>query len=384
MKKIFSLLIGLLCTFAIFAQAPNNLSYQATVRKSDGSLLTLAKVNFKFSILQTSSSGPIVYEETQSATSNKDGLVTLKIGAGNPTTGNFSTIDWSTGLYFVRTRIDITGGTNFILFSVGQLSSVPYAFFANEAGSIDYAKVKNAPNLDSLQDKLDSLLTRIKLLEQQKGASGLSVTDIDGNIYPLTVFGSQVWMAENLRVSRFNDGTPLIEVKDISWNSRTTPIYCWPQNDSLTYASLHAGMIYNGFTATASKNICPTGFRVPTVADYDLLIGNIVATINTGTLSEKKQEAERRLLADNPALVWIYGPSGASSTKLNFNLLPVPGRSDDLGVVTFPIQNKATLLTQTVFITDVALKFYGISPNTDPSGTSLFTKFGGSIRCIKQ
>jgi hypothetical protein len=156
MKKNILQFLLLLISAAVFAQAPDNISFQAVIRKADGSVVSLTKVSFKFSIHINSSTGAVVYEETQSIQTNRDGLATLRIGAGTSLIGNFTAIDWSTGLYFVRTKVDVAGGTNFLLFSVSQLSSVPYAFFATEAGSIEYANIKNAPNVDSLKNSIDS------------------------------------------------------------------------------------------------------------------------------------------------------------------------------------------------------------------------------------
>jgi hypothetical protein len=165
MKIYIILFIHLFFVSVAFTQAPNNISYQGVVRKIDGSLLVVSKVAFKFRIHQNTNSGTVVYEETQTVSTNKDGLATLKIGAGTPTLGTFSAIDWSTGLYFVRTFIDINGGSNFVLFSVSQFSSVPYALFATKAGSVDYANVENAPNLDSLVALVDSTQKRQIALE---------------------------------------------------------------------------------------------------------------------------------------------------------------------------------------------------------------------------
>ena len=89
----------------------------------------------KVSILQGSVSGTAVYTETQTATSNANGLVTLQIGGGTVVSGTFSTIDWSSGSYFIKSEIDPTGGTSYLVAGTTQLLSVAYALYANSAGS---------------------------------------------------------------------------------------------------------------------------------------------------------------------------------------------------------------------------------------------------------
>jgi hypothetical protein len=167
MKNIFSLMIGLLCSCVLFAQIPRNISYQTAVRASNGNLVTLVPVAFKFTIHQGTNAGAIVYEETQTVTTNKDGLATLKVGEGLALTGNFSSIDWSTGLYFLRTKVDVKGGANFLLLTVSQFSSVPYVFYAEKTKSVDYSGLKNLPDVDSLQNILADMQSENAALERK-------------------------------------------------------------------------------------------------------------------------------------------------------------------------------------------------------------------------
>ncbi|MGE5419742.1 MAG: fibrobacter succinogenes major paralogous domain-containing protein [Chloroflexota bacterium] len=91
------------------------------------------------------------------------------------------------------------------------------------------------------------------------------VTDIDGNHYGSVIIGNQLWMKENLKTKRFNDGTAIPFVTDnIAWSS-LTPKRTWLNNDS-SYAAQY-GIIYNGFVATSGK-VCPTGWHVPTEEEW--------------------------------------------------------------------------------------------------------------------
>ena len=130
MKKIYSILAGLLLTASVFAQAPQKMSYQAVIRNSSSTLVTSTPVGMKISILQGSSTGTAVYVETQTPSTNANGLVSLEIGTGAVITGTFSAINWATGPYFIKTETDPTGGTVYNITGTNELMSVPYALFS--------------------------------------------------------------------------------------------------------------------------------------------------------------------------------------------------------------------------------------------------------------
>lgn len=98
-----------------------------------------------------------------------------------------------------------------------------------------------------------------------------TATDIDGNVYKLVTIGTQVWMAENLKTTRFNDGTPIpLVTGNAEWSRLTTPGYSWFQNDSLGYGITY-GAKYN-WHAVNTGRLCPAGWRVATDADWTTLI----------------------------------------------------------------------------------------------------------------
>lgn len=133
MKKI-TLIALLFCSFTIvFAQAPQKMSYQSVIRKADGSLVVNTSVRIKISILQGSATGTAAYVETQTTTTNANGLATLAIGGGTPVTGTFAGINWASGTYFIKTETDPTGGTNYTISGTSQLLSVPYALYAGSS-----------------------------------------------------------------------------------------------------------------------------------------------------------------------------------------------------------------------------------------------------------
>ena len=133
MRKLFTLLAALILSLSIWAQSPQKMSYQAIIRDTDNALVTSNSIGMRISILQGTTP---VYVETQTSTTNINGLVTLEIGGGAVVLGEFSIIDWSAGPYFIKTETDPTGGTDYTITGTSQLLSVPYALHATTAEDI--------------------------------------------------------------------------------------------------------------------------------------------------------------------------------------------------------------------------------------------------------
>ena len=99
------------------------------------------------------------------------------------------------------------------------------------------------------------------------------IKDSDGNIYTSVQIGTQVWMKENLKTTKFNDGTAIPNVTDdTSWGALTTPAYCWYNNDAATYKATY-GALYNWYAVASNggKNVCPTGWHVPSDVEWTTL-----------------------------------------------------------------------------------------------------------------
>ena len=153
MKRIITIGVAILVTASVFlpqqasAQAPEKMSYQAVVRDGSNNLVTSTAVGMQISILQGSSTGTAVYVETQTPTSNANGLVSLEMGAGTVLSGDFTTIDWSAGSYFIKTETDPTGGTNYTITGTSELLSVPYALHAKTAETITGGITETDPSV---------------------------------------------------------------------------------------------------------------------------------------------------------------------------------------------------------------------------------------------
>jgi uncharacterized protein (TIGR02145 family) len=96
------------------------------------------------------------------------------------------------------------------------------------------------------------------------------VTDTDGNVYQTVRIGSQIWMAENLKTTKYNDGNAIPFVMDnTAWSNLITPGYCWYNNDSVTNRNTY-GALYNWYTVNTGK-LAPSGWHVPTDSEWTVL-----------------------------------------------------------------------------------------------------------------
>ena len=133
MKNLFTVLVMLLFSTVLLAFVPpsQKLNYQAVVRNSSNALVSNQVVGMKISILFGSASGTVVYAETQTPTTNANGMINISIGSGVVVSGTYSTIEWGRGTHFLKTEIDPTGGTAYSITSTSELLSVPYALYAS-------------------------------------------------------------------------------------------------------------------------------------------------------------------------------------------------------------------------------------------------------------
>jgi uncharacterized protein (TIGR02145 family) len=110
------------------------------------------------------------------------------------------------------------------------------------------------------------LLMTFIILMSISGCHSNSVKDIDGNVYRTVTIGTQVWMKENLRTSRYNDGTaiPLVAGSD-AWVNMKSAAFCWFNNEE-TNKEVY-GALYNWHVISTGK-LCPEGWHVPEDSEW--------------------------------------------------------------------------------------------------------------------
>jgi uncharacterized protein (TIGR02145 family) len=153
------------------------------------------------------------------------------------------------------------------------------------------------------------------------GESGLSsivtttpnVVDIDGNIYHTVTIGTQAWMVENLKTTKYNDSSAIpLDTNSSTWGGLTTGAYCWYNNDSTTYKNPY-GALYNWYAVSTGK-LAPTGWHVPTDSEWTVL-----TTFLGGT------SVAVRALEDTGTTYWLPPKAGATNSS-GFSALPGGGR----------------------------------------------------------
>jgi len=288
MRKLFTILVAVLLTATIWAQSPEKMTYQAVIRAASNELVTNQPIGMQISILQGSTSGTAVYVETQTPTTNANGLVSIEIGTGT-TTDDFSTIDWANGPYFIKTETDTAGGTNYTITGISQLLSVPYALHAKTADTVvgklvetqtladvlnlgndgDAKQIKNIAAPTDAKDVVTKEYLEI-ILEQynnqiqcQSNFSFFEDTR-DGYVYKTIQIGNQTWFAENLRY--------LPEVVGPNSSSQGTPLYYVYEYDGTDVSEAKSiinyeifGVLYNWAAAAVA---CPVGWSLPSHDDW--------------------------------------------------------------------------------------------------------------------
>jgi len=136
MRKYLTLITALFMAASLRAQIPEKMSYQAVIRNASDILVKSTDIGMRISILHGSVTGTAVYVETQTPTTNANGLASVSIGAGTVVNGDFASIDWTSGPYFIKTETDINGGTSYTITGTSQLLSVPYALHAKTSESV--------------------------------------------------------------------------------------------------------------------------------------------------------------------------------------------------------------------------------------------------------
>ncbi len=139
-RQIVSLIALLVTSMAV---AQNGFNYKALIT-DNGNVLNNHSVTFKFTVLESGSTA--VYQETQTATTDANGIVAVNIGEGTVVSGNFSTIDWGSNPYFLKVEIDT--GNGFQDFGTTEFKYVPYAKFSEKAGNVfsgNFGDLNNIP-----------------------------------------------------------------------------------------------------------------------------------------------------------------------------------------------------------------------------------------------
>jgi hypothetical protein len=279
MKKFYICVCLAMAALMLQAQIPAGFNYQAVIRNETGELVKNKTIGVRFTILKGTENGAQVYSEVIYPQTNINGLVTTEIGKSNPT--QFSQIDWSDGIYFLKTETDLNGGTNYSISGTSQLLSVPYAMYAAQSGdgfSGNYNDLSNKPvlstvattgNYSDLLDKpnlatiattgsFSDLLNVPILVTLLKNPQAGDILYNNGTNWELLTRGI------NGQTLRLDNGMPKWAEPGYALPLVTT----LPVTDIMMAEATSGGNIVNtGFTEVSARGVCWSSSQNPTVVD---------------------------------------------------------------------------------------------------------------------
>jgi uncharacterized protein (TIGR02145 family) len=245
------------------AQAPQGIPYQAIARNASGVAIASTAVKVRFSIRDSIATGAIKYQETHNPTTSALGLFSVNVGLGTVVSGTFSGINWGKNAKFLQVELNTTGGTTYTDLGTTQMMSVPYALHANAL------KMRTSVIGDTLYtgDGNYLIIPWISAANPISTGNGPKISDIDGNLYNTVTIGSQVWMKENLNVSKFKNGDPIPTNLDNNlWGNLGLPSFSGYNNDAANFSIY--GKLYNWYAVADQRGLCPTGWHVPSDSEW--------------------------------------------------------------------------------------------------------------------
>ncbi|MCK5839386.1 MAG: hypothetical protein KAG99_06025 [Bacteroidales bacterium] len=334
-KGLVNLIVITFFSTLLSAQSPQSFHYQALVKGLNGSVIADQDISLKISIVQDSLPGTIIYSEIHNDSTNRFGMVNVRVGNGTVQTGDFTNIDWGAGPYFLSVEVDPEGGNNYTLLSSSELMSVPYALYAEKTG--DTTRWKKADNnvyynegqvgigidtvnssaiLEINSQNRGMLPPRLTIAQrdaipnpaaglliyntddncmnfyngiawmgfgqsplQEFQCGGLLKDERDGKEYITLEIGSLCWMGENLNIGTKIDGT-----EDPSENGEVEK-YCY---DNIPARCNDYGGLYPWYEMMQyrpeeiNRGICPLGWHLPSVHEWDTLVNYLGGTASAG------------------------------------------------------------------------------------------------------
>jgi uncharacterized protein (TIGR02145 family) len=224
-----------------------------------------------------------------------------------------------------------------------------------------------------LKIKLEGSRGRFVTIQIEARLKTGTITDYEGNHYKTVFICGRWWMAENLRATKFNDGTTIPEAQSntawIDYYSERSPAYCWYNNDQ-SYKEVY-GALYN--YGIGSGNICPAGWHLPDSHEYYAL--SLCLDPNSQLTIGVFSEIAGGMMKEEGTMHWLSPNTGATNSS-GFTGLP-GGKRNPTGLF-------SGLQTTGCWWADDCLSSVGLVNNeTYLSFSEGGNEYGRSIRCIK-
>jgi uncharacterized protein (TIGR02145 family) len=403
MRFVIGILFIALCQMA-GAQSPWLMPYQAVARAINGSPLINTTVTARFSIHDSLASGDVVWQEEHLVTTNTIGLFAVQLGS----VASLASINWTVGDKFMQ--VELNSGNGFVDIGTQQMVSVPYALHTeginySVSASGDTLYIGNGgyvivPGISAANPSGGggnggdggggSAGTSSGTNAHTCGTNNVvnanltynSVIDQEGNIYKTIVIGSREWMAENLNTSTYRNGDPIVtDLSPSQWSG--TNLGAWAYYNGDATRECPYGKLYNFYACTDSRQLCPTGWHVPTDAEWGALINFYDPSAQGGVSWSNFAGGPLKSTGTAQAGTGFWNaPNTGATNASGFSALP-GGFITILGVSNNAITN-GYYWTSTQVDANIG---YGRSLYSDPGSiiqTASFNKRSGmSVRCIR-
>lgn len=194
-----------------------------------------------------------------------------------------------------------------------------------------------------------------------------SVADKEGNTYKTLAIGNKTWMVENLKTTKYNDGTPIPVIPDATyWNSLESPACCWQENN-IAYKVTY-GLLYNWFVIATDK-LCPEGWHIPTDADWTELTDYLGG--ESGSAGKLKEAGIKH---------W-NSPNNGATNETHFRALP-GGNLNSADSLFQNLHEIGYWWTSSSFSSDLAVTRIMYDNSNDVEKYFYPKKNGFSVRCV--
>ena len=293
MRQIL-LLIFLTVVFQVHSQLQPFMPYQAIARNLAGQPIANTNLNARFTMHDSLPSGEVIWQEIHPITTNATGLFNVQLGSQS----SLQNINWAGNHKFMQVELNVSG--TYVNMGTQQMLSAPYALHTEGIsyrvssagdtlylGSNEYVIVPgiSAANPSGNGNGGDggggSAGTSSGTTAHTCGAGNVvnanltynSVIDQEGNIYKTIVIGNQEWMAENLNTSVYRNGDAITTgLTSSQWAATNTS--AWNYFTANASYECPYGKLYNFYACIDARQLCPTGWHIPTDAEWTIMINN--------------------------------------------------------------------------------------------------------------
>ena len=282
-----------------------------------------------------------------------------------------------------------TGGGNITSDGRGEIISRGVCWSTTPEPTVNGSRTMDGTGVGSFSSTIDNLspgttyYVRAYAANSAGTSYGSEVTfksvlgDSDGNVYNEVIIGGQTWMRENLKTTKYNDGTPIPNGADINlWATLKSAAYCF-YNNNVGNKSVY-GALYNWYAVNTGK-LCPKGWHVPTDAEWSTLQNFVSPTYTTGTLAGRNVAGGK-----------------LKATGTDYWKSPNTGASNSTGFNALPAGYRVAINGSFVYLGEVSIWWSSTSDNTDNAFTWDVThdqdmmwrhnnnkSHGFSVRCLK-